>query len=125
MAEAVLQMPSARAEASSTESTASTKPACEYRGLRVGDLVRSNEFHWLKTGQHLSGSIVRFETVPESQMQAAGGDQWAYLNSGEGPISTNVLEKVPAFYSQLENLHGALESLQEEFEPKKSIAGSR
>ena len=36
--------------------------------LRLGDVVRSNDENWLNTGQHLTGSIVRFEPVPESQV---------------------------------------------------------
>ncbi len=104
------------------------QPANELRheitGLRVGDVVRSKEKYWLKTGQHLSGAIVKLEKVPESQIQAVGSGYWAYLNSGEGPISLDLLEQAPSVHSQLESLNAALENFQQKVQPEESMTGS-
>jgi len=63
-------------------------------GLSVGDVVRSQTHHWMRTGQAVTGAIVRFERVPDDQIDVVGSDYWAYLNSGEGPLSLAVVEKV-------------------------------
>jgi hypothetical protein len=67
----------------------------ETSGLRLGDVVRSTNEHWRKTRQHLTGSIVRFEPVPERAISYVRSDHWAYLNSGDGPLSLAIIEKVP------------------------------
>ncbi len=74
-------------------------PAVVYReatGLCLGDVVRSTDDHWRKTHQHLTGSIVRFERVPERAISYVRSDHWAYLNSGGGPVSLAIIEKVPS-----------------------------
>jgi hypothetical protein len=78
----------------------------------VGDLVRSNDQHWQRTGDHLTGSIIRFEKVPDSQIDVVGSRHWAYLNSGTGPVAISVLEKVRTEEQSLENLRTALEPSQ-------------
>lgn len=124
MTEAVLQLLSAQA-VSTPEVSAG--PELDFRtpDLMVGDIVQSKEQHWLKTGQRLSGAIVRLEKVPEAQIQAAGCSYWAYLNSGEGPVSTELLEKVPSVHAQLSSLHAALEHFRQEFEPEGLVIESR
>jgi hypothetical protein len=101
------------------------KPVSGQAELSVGDVVRSKEKYWLKTGQHLSGAIVRLERVPKSQIQAVGSDCWAYLNSGEGPISTDLLEMAPSVHSQLESLNAALENFQQKVKPEEPVTESR
>jgi hypothetical protein len=93
---------------SPTQRTGSGPATLRSISLALGDVVRSNDQHWLKTGQHLTGSIVGIEQVPESQIPVVGSRHWVYLSSGEGPISTAVLEKVPSEHDSLENLRGAL-----------------
>ena len=65
-------------------------------GLRLGDVVRSTEQHWLKTRQNFAGAIVRFERVPARAIASVRSDYWVYLNSGQGPISLAIIEKVRA-----------------------------
>jgi len=117
-----LKVVSGQSELSTTEHSANDGLRHEIPDLRVGDVVRSKETYWLKTGQHLTGAIVSLEKVPKSQIQAVGCDCWAYLNSGEGPISLAALEKVP---SQLESLNAALEKYQQEVEPEEFMNGSK
>lgn len=124
MTEAVLQLLSAQAGISPFEVNAGDILDFQTQDLMVGDIVQSKEQHWLKTGQRLSGAILRLEKVPESQIQAAGCSYWAYLNSGEGPVSTELLEKVPSVHSQLASLHAALENFREEFEPEGLVIES-
>ena len=64
-------------------------------GLRIGDVVRSQEHYWKRTQRDVTGAIVRFERVPDEQIHFVGSDHWVYLNSGEGPVSLAVVEKVP------------------------------
>ena len=64
-------------------------------GLRLGDVVRSQDHYWKRTRRQMTGAIVRFEPVPEEQIAFVGSDHWAYLNSGEGPVSLAILAKVP------------------------------
>lgn len=125
MTEAVLQLLSSQAGLSPIETSAGGEADWQTQDFMVGDIVQSKEQHWLRTGQRLSGSILRLERVPESQVQAAGCTYWAYLNSGEGPISTELLEKAPSVHSQLASLHAALENFREEFEPEGIIIESR
>ena len=66
-------------------------------GLRLGDVVRTQEHYWKRTGREITGAIIRFEPIPGEQIAVAGSDHWAYLNSGEGPISLAILEKVPNY----------------------------
>ena len=122
MPETVLQLLSLQLEKSPTEPRESDGLRKGVSDLKVGDVVRSKERYWLKTGQYLCGAIVRFENVPESQVQAAGCNCWAYLNSGEGPISVEILEKAPSDYSQLKSLHTALENFQQQLEPAKPVS---
>ncbi len=63
--------------------------------LRLGDVVRSQEHYWKRTHRDVTGAIVRFEPVPDEQISFVGSDHWAYLNSGDGPVSLAVIEKVP------------------------------
>ena len=70
-------------------------------GLRLGDVVRSQEHHWKRTQRNIAGAIVRFEPVPPAQISIVGSDHWAYLNSGEGPVSLAIIEKVPAVSDDL------------------------
>jgi hypothetical protein len=81
-------------QSSSAQRTASGPEMLRSIGLALGDVVRSNDQHWLKTGEHLTGKIVGIEQVPESQVPVVGSRHWVYLSSGEGPISTAILEKV-------------------------------
>ncbi len=68
----------------------------EASGLCLGDVVRSTDDHWRKTHEHLTGSIIRFDPVPEGAISSVRSDHWAYLNSGGGPVSLAIIEKVPA-----------------------------
>jgi hypothetical protein len=65
------------------------------RPLEIGEVVRSTGQYWKETGRSLSGSIVRLEPVPDVQVAAAGSCYWAYLNTGEGPVSLSCLERCP------------------------------
>jgi len=80
----------------------------EMGGFSLGDVVRSNDQHWLTAQEHLTGAIVRFEPVPVSQIPVVGSRYWAYLNSGAGPIGIGLLEKLCTDGQSLENLRSAL-----------------
>ena len=121
MAGSILKPVSGQAELSTTEHPSNGVLRHEMTDLRVGDVVRSKEKYWLKTGQHFSGAIVRFEKVPKSQSEAVGSDFWAYLNTGEGPISLDLLEQAPTMHSQLESLNAALGNFQPKVQPDESI----
>lgn len=64
-------------------------------GFRLGDVVRSHQNYWKRTRREISGAILRFEPVPAGQIAFVGSDHWAYLNSGEGPVSLAIIEQVP------------------------------
>jgi len=45
-----------------------------------------------------------FEPVPDQAREAAGCDHWAYLSTGEGPISLSAIERLPVDLQSLEKL---------------------
>jgi hypothetical protein len=87
-----------QASAMSGASAKVSHPQVVYReasGLCLGDVVRSTNDHWRKTHEHLTGSIIRFDPVPERAISYVRSDHWAYLNSGGGPVSLAIIEKAP------------------------------
>ena len=90
----ISQLLSTLSLASAVGNATFAETAIETPRFKIGDVVRSSDAYWMQTGQHLAGAILRFEKVPAGQIEAAGSEYWAYLNSGDGPVSLAVLEKI-------------------------------